>query len=292
MTESYDYVIVGAGSAGCAVAARLSEDPGCRVLVIEAGGPDRSMQIRIPAAFTKLFKSKYDWNYSTAAQPALAGRELYWPRGKMLGGSSSMNAQMYVRGNAADYNLWEDLGKPGWGFAGVLPYFRRAERYARPVAGLHGDDGPLRVEELRDPNPTTAAFLRAAEQCGIARLDDINGAIQDGAAYTRVTHRRGRRWSAADAYLRPAMRRGNLTVLTGVHAARIVFHRRRAVALEYLRDGKLERVSFRELVVASGAIGSPQLLMLSGIGAADQLRAHGIDVVHDLPGVGQNLQDH
>ncbi len=292
MNPRHDFVIVGAGSAGCVLAARLSEDPTCRVLLLEAGGPDRSMQIRMPAAFTKLFKTAYDWDYSTGPQAALSGRELYWPRGKTLGGCSSMNAQMYVRGNAADYNLWEDLGNPGWSFADVLPYFQRAEGYSRPTAGLHGASGPLRIEELRDPNPTTAAFLDAAVQAGIPRLDDVNGPSQDGAAYTRVTQRRGRRWSSADAYLHPAARRKNLTVLTGVHATRILFEGRRASGLEYLREGKLERVTCQELIISGGSVNSPQLLQLSGIGPGQELRSHGIEVVHDAPGVGQNLQDH
>lgn len=292
MNLPHDFVIVGAGSAGCVLAARLSEDPTCRVLLLEAGGPDRGMNVRVPAAFTKLFKTPADWSYSTTPQPALAGRELYWPRGKMLGGSSSMNAQMYVRGNAADFDLWEDLGNPGWSFAGVLPYFLRAEGYSRPIPGLTGAAGPLRVEELRDPNPTTAAFLDAAAQSGIARLDDVNGELQEGAAYTRVNQRRGRRWSAADAYLRPAQRRKNLTVITGVQATRVLLEGRRATGVEYVRSGSVERALSGELILSAGAVASPHLLLRSGIGPARDLRALGVDVVHDLPGVGQNLQDH
>lgn len=279
MNHNYDYVIVGAGSAGCVLAARLSEDPSCRVLVLEAGGGDRAKEIQIPAAFYKLFKSKYDWNYHTAPERALAGRELYWPRAKVLGGCSSMNAQMYVRGNPADYNLWEDLGNRGWGWSSVEPYFRRAE-------------ATMKIEHLRDPSILTHAFLRAAAEVGIPTIADVNGPSQDGAAHTRVNQRRGRRWSAADAYLKPAMRRKNLTVLTNVHVTRIVVERGRATGVEYLHGGATQRASCREVIASSGAINSPQLLMLSGIGPAKELRTHAIDVVHDLPGVGQHLQDH
>jgi choline dehydrogenase len=292
MSSTYDIVIVGSGSAGSVLAARLSEDPACRVLVLEAGGQDGAKEIRIPAAFTKQFKTALDWNYATRPEQALKGRELYWPRAKVLGGCSSMNAQMYVRGNAADFDLWEDLGNPGWGFADVLPYFKRQEGYSRPTPGLHGDAGPLRVEEQRDPNPTTAAFVRAAAECGITPIDDVNGPSQDGVALTRVNQKRGRRWSAADAYLRPAMRRENLTVLTGAHTTRILFEGRRATGVEYRHGGQLVRVSAGEVLIAGGTVSSPQLLMLSGIGPAAELRALGIDVVHDLPGVGRNLQDH
>ncbi|MBL9016513.1 MAG: GMC family oxidoreductase N-terminal domain-containing protein [Myxococcales bacterium] len=276
---NHDYVIIGAGSAGCVLAARLSEDPTCRVLLLEAGGADRAKEIKIPAAFPKLFKTKHDWNYSTAPESTLANRELFWPRAKMIGGCSSMNAQMYVRGSAADYNLWEDLGNRGWGWDDVEPYFRRAE------ATLH-------IEPLRDPNVTTHAFLRAAAEVGIPTLDDVNGPTQEGAAHTRVNQRRGRRWSAADAYLRPAMRRKNLTVLTDVHVTRIVIERGRATGVEYLHAGASARASCREVIASSGAINSPQLLMLSGIGPARDLRAHGVEVVHELDGVGQHLQDH
>jgi choline dehydrogenase len=288
----YDYVIVGAGSAGCVLAARLSEDPRCRVLVLEAGGSDRDKHIQIPVAFPKLFKSRHDWDFHTSSEKALADRELYWPRAKVLGGCSSMNAQMYVRGNPADYDLWEDQGNAGWGWDSVLPYFVRAEGYSRPMPGLNGGDGPLRVEELRSPNPTTTAFMRAAEQTGITRLDDVNGPTQEGVAFTRVNQRRGRRWSAADAYLRPAMRRGNLTVTTEVQVHRVRLDGKRAIGVDYMHRGSPMRVSCGEVILAGGAIGSPHLLMLSGVGPADTLRASGIEVVHELAGVGQNLQDH
>lgn len=279
-TTRYDFVIIGAGSAGCVLAERLSADPSARVLLLEAGGVDRGMHVRIPAAFPKLFHTAKDWAHSTTPEREMGGRELFWPRAKMLGGCSSMNAQCYVRGNAADFDLWEDLGNPGWGFRDVLPYFTRAER------------GPLRVEGLRDANPTSTAFLEAAAECGIRRIEDVNGPTQEGAAPMRVTQKGGRRWSAADGYLRPAMRRANLTVQTGAHVTRVVLEGRRATGVEYLRDGASCKVSCGEVILSAGSITSPHLLLLSGIGPASELEAHGVEVAHDLPGVGQNLQDH
>ena len=211
----YDYVIVGAGSAGCVLAARLTEDPACRVLLLEAGPPDRKLEIRIPAAFNKLFKTRYDWAYETVPQEHLDGRPRFWPRGKTLGGSSSLNAMMYVRGNRVDYDAWAELGNDGWGYDDVLPYFRRSENFEGGSTAERGAGGPLNVAELRDPNPATEAFLRAAQEVGIPCNDDVNGAVQDGVNATQVTQKRGRRWSAADAYLRPARKRPNLTVETG-----------------------------------------------------------------------------
>ena len=288
----YDYIIVGAGSAGCAMAHRLSEDAATRVLLLEAGPSDKKTEIHIPAAFAKLFKTEYDWNYTTTPQAGLNGRQLYWPRGRTLGGSSSLNAQMWLRGCAADYDEWSSRGNEGWSHADVLPIFRRIERSSR-TSEFRGSDGPLDVSELRDPNPATRAFVRAAVEAGIAQTADHNGACLDGVDYTQVNQRRGSRCSTSVAYLRPALRRANLTVTTGAHTTRIVFEGRRAVGVEYEFGGskKIERAA-REVIVAGGAINSPQLLMLSGVGPAAQLRAHGIDVVHDLPGVGQNLQDH
>lgn len=288
----YDYVIVGAGSAGCVLAARSSEDPDCQVLLLEAGPPDKKLEIRIPAAFNKLFKTKYDWAYETEPQANLDGRAMFWPRGKTLGGSSSLNAQMYVRGNSLDYDHWAELDNLGWAFGDVLPYFERSERSERGSAPGRGVSGPLNIADLRDPNPTTVAFLEAAEQAGIPRTKDVNGPDQDGLDFTQVTQKRGRRWSAADAYLKPARKRRNLTVATGAHALRIILEGSRAVAVEYIADGKTQRDPVHEVIVCGGAINSPQLLMLSGIGPADQLTAHDIPVVVDLPGVGKNLQDH
>jgi choline dehydrogenase len=288
----YDYVIVGAGSAGCVLAGRLSEDPACQVLLLEAGPPDRKLEIRIPAAFNKLFKSKFDWAYETEPQPNLDGRAMFWPRGKTLGGSSSLNAQMYVRGNALDFDHWEDMGNKGWSYGDVLPYFERSERSERGTAPRRGTSGPLNVADLRDPNPTTLAFLAAAEHVGIPRSKDINGPDQDGVDTTQVTQKRGHRWSAADAYLRPAKRRRNLTIVTGAHTRRIILDGARATGVEYVVNGMTLRESAKDVIVSGGAINSPQLLMLSGIGPADQLASLDIPVVQDLPGVGKNLQDH
>ena len=290
---TYDYVIVGAGSAGCVLAARLTEDPRTRVLVVEAGGRDSNLAVRIPAAFSKLFKTSCDWNYTTVPQRHLDGRSLYWPRGKMLGGTSSMNAQMHVRGNRADYDEWATLGNAAWGYDEVLPYFRRLEHNERGPSPFRGTGGPLTVSDLRDPNPATSAFIEAAVEAGLERATDVNGERQDGVDYTQVTQRRGTRASAASAYLRPARGRPNLTVVTAAHATRILFDGRRAVGVEYSRAAAITTArANREVIVAGGAINSPQLLMLSGIGPADHLRRLGIDVRHDLPGVGQCLQDH
>ncbi|MEV4292930.1 GMC family oxidoreductase N-terminal domain-containing protein [Nonomuraea bangladeshensis] len=283
----YDYVIVGAGSAGCVLANRLSADPGVSVALVEAGGQDDKLEIRMPAGFAKLFKTDYDWNYTTAKQDELSGRELYWPRGRVVGGSSSLNAQMWVRGCARDYDQWE---VPGWSYADVLPYFTRAEhRIGSNDGDVYGTGGPLHISELRSPNVTTAAFLRACEELGYQRLRELNGPSNEGYCPTPVTQYRGRRWSSADAYLRPALKRSNLTVITGVTVERVLFDGRRAVGIEH---GGAQLRARREVVLAAGAIGSPHLLMRSGVGAADELRAAGVEVVHDLPEVGGNLQDH
>jgi choline dehydrogenase len=288
-----DYVIVGAGSAGCVLAHRLSADRRCRVVVLEAGGRDRKLEIRIPAAFGKLFRTALDWNYTTAPEPALEYRELYWPRGKVVGGCSSVNAQMWVRGHALDFDGWAAAGAKGWAYGDILHYFRRSEEFARGLNPWRGGSGPMRVEELRNPNPLTRALVRAAAETGIPENWDVNGERHEGVGLTQVTQTNGRRWSAADAYLRPARRRRNLEIVTGAHATRIVFDGTRAVAVEYLAGGRRHVVrAAREVVLAAGAVNSPQLLMLSGVGAAAELRRHGIAVVADVPGVGQNLQDH
>ncbi|MEV0167985.1 GMC family oxidoreductase [Nonomuraea fuscirosea] len=284
----YDYVIVGAGSAGCVLAARLSEDPGVSVALVEAGGKDDKLEIRMPAGFAKLFKTEYDWDFTTAKQGEMSGRELYWPRGRVLGGSSSLNAQMYVRGCQLDYDQWDI---PGWAYDDVLPYFTRAERrVGSNEGGVYGTDGPVYVSELRSPNVTTAAFLQACAELGMTRLGELNGRSNEGYCPTPVTQNRGRRWSSADAYLRPAASRPNLTVLTGAAVDRVTFDGKRATGIEY--GGGTRVRARREVVLAAGAIGSPYLLMRSGVGAADELRDAGVPVVHELPEVGKNLQDH
>ena len=291
---SYHYVIVGAGPAGCVLANRLSADPACRVVLLEAGGPDRAREIRIPVAFTKLLQTEYDWNYHTIGQPELAGRELYWPRGKTLGGSSSIHGQAWTRGHPVDYDAWAE-SCPGWSWQEVLPYFRRAEhRVGHNAGGVYGTSGPQFVSELRDPNPTTLAFLDACAELGMRRLGELNEPDNAGFSLTPVSQRRGLRNSAADAYLRPVRRRPNLTVLTGAHVQRIVFDGTRATGVEY-RDaaGVTQQVTVSgEVILSGGAINSPQLLMLSGIGDPDQLRAVGVEPRHELMGVGANLQDH
>jgi choline dehydrogenase len=293
-TKAYDYVIVGAGSAGCVLASRLTEDPNTRVLLLEAGGTASAREVRIPAAFSKLYKTVVDWNYSTEPEPCLHNRKLYWPRGKMIGGSGSMNAMIYIRGNPCDYDDWAGLGNDGWGFQDVLPYFKKSERQERGASEYHGASGSLSVADLRRVNPLTRSFLAAAKELGIPANSDFNGATQDGAGLYQVTQMAGQRHSTADAYLTPAQARENLTVLTHAQATEIVVENHRAVGIEYLLLGSAIETALaeREVILTGGAVNSPQLLLLSGIGPADEIRRVGIHVVHDVPGVGKNLQDH
>ena len=291
--DAYDYVIVGAGSAGCVLANRLTEDAATTVLLLEAGGPDTRAEIHIPAAFSKLFKTDHDWNYTTAPQEHMGGRELYWPRGKTLGGSSSINAMIYIRGHRSDFDEWAALGCDGWGYADVLPYFRRSEDNSRGASAYHGAGGPLRVERPRDAAPVMRAFVEAAAQAGYPETDDFNGPEQEGAGFYDLTQKRGRRHSAATAFLRPALKRPNLTVWTYAHARRVVFGNGRATGVEMTRDGETVIASARrEVLLCGGAVNSPQLLMLSGVGPAGHLRETGVETVADRPEVGQNLQDH
>ncbi|WP_216211437.1 GMC family oxidoreductase [Amycolatopsis aidingensis] len=291
--ESWDYVIVGAGSAGCVLANRLTEDPSARVLLLEAGGEDTADEVRIPAAFASLFKTQWDWNYETVQQKHL-GKSAYWPRGKLLGGCSSINAMIYIRGNRADYDEWRDsYGAEGWGWDEVLPYFVRAEGNTRFGGPLHGSSGPLHVEDRVFTHELSRAWVDSAVAWGLKRTEDFNGESQEGAGQYQVTCRKGRRWSAADAYLRPATARPNLTVRTRAQATRVVLEGGRATGVSYL-EGGVERTAYAgsEVLLCGGAINSPQLLLLSGIGPAEHLREHDIEVAVQLPGVGHNLHDH
>ncbi len=290
-----DYVVVGGGSAGCVVASRLSEDPDVTVCLLEAGPNDWHPAIHIPAGMLWLmFSRRLNWQFTTRPEAELAGRAMFWPRGRMLGGSSSMNAMCYTRGHAFDYDHWAALGNRGWSYAEVLPYFKRSEHQERGADAFHGVGGPLNVMDFGRPNVLTQRFLEAAEQAGFPLNKDVNGAEQEGVGYFQVTQKNGRRCSAAQAFLPKAVRdRPNLTVLTGAQATRLVLQGRHIQGVEFRQGRHTRRVQARvEVIVSAGAVQSPQLLMLSGIGDAAHLREFGIDTVHHLPGVGRNLQDH
>jgi len=290
----FDYVIVGAGSAGCVLAHRLSADGKNSVLLLEAGPRDTNLWIHVPLGYGRLFKEKtVNWMYQTEPEPELDGRRVFQPRGKVLGGSSSINGLLYVRGQHEDYDRWRQHGNQGWGFDDVLPYFKKAEDQQRGADDFHGVGGPLPVCDLGHPDPLSAAFIAAAAETGLPVNRDFNGASQEGAGFFQTTTRHGRRASAAVAYLRPARRRNNLRIETSALARRIVFDGRRAVAVEYGQAGRQKTArARREILVSGGAFNSPQLLQLSGVGPAELLRRHGIEVVMDAAGVGHDLQDH
>ncbi len=289
----YDYIIVGAGSAGCALANRLTEDPTTTVLLLEAGGPDDAQEIHIPVAFSSLFKSPLDWAYETEEQPHLNNRRLYWPRGKVLGGSSSINAMVYIRGNRRDYDHWSELGNDGWSYEDVLPYFKKAENEERGASEYHGTGGPLNVTDHRTLNPLSHAFVEAGVEVGMPLMNDFNGFEQDGVGFYQVTQRQGLRHSAAVGYVHPILNRPNFTLQTHSLVTGVTFEGTRAVGVTYMQNGEKQQANAnKEVILSGGAINSPQLLLLSGIGPADHLKALGIPVVADLPGVGQNLQDH
>lgn len=290
---AFDYVIVGAGAAGSVVASRLTEDPQMKVLVLEAGGPDDDPRIARPSSYRELPGSDLDWKYSTEEEPHLGGRRVPWPRGKVWGGSGAISAMIYVRGPARDFDRWRELGNPGWGYADVLPWFRKAQSQERGPSVQHGTGGPQNVADPKWVPPLSLAFVEAAREIGLRRSEDFNVESPEGVGLYQLNQKNGERHSAAAAYLRPALVRPNLTVVSRALVTRVVVREGRAVGVTYVRDGIVrEALASREVVLCAGTIGSPQLLMLSGIGPAEHLGSLGVPVVRDLPGVGGNLQDH
>jgi choline dehydrogenase len=292
--EQYDFIVIGAGSAGCVLANRLSEDEKNRVLLLEGGGPDRNVWLHIPIGYYRtILHPRLNWGYETEPDPGLNGLKVPWPRGRVLGGSSSINGLVYIRGQCQDFDHWRQLGNPGWSFADVLPYFKRSENQGRGADELHGAGGPLSVSDLKKKHELIEAYIAACREIGIPRNDDFNGASQEGAGYFQLTTRKGFRCSTAAAYLKPARRRPNLKVETNALVAKILVEDKRATGVAWLANGAERRArAAREIVLSAGAIGSPQILQLSGIGPGEHLRARGIEVAHELSGVGANLQDH
>lgn len=292
--SEFDYIIIGAGSAGCVLANRLSEDPKNKVLLLEAGKKDTNMMIHMPAGVGQLISTdKVNWYYETEGQPHMDNRRMYWPRGKVLGGSSSINGMIYIRGHARDYDMWRQMGLEGWGFGDVLPYFRRSEGHEDGSDSFHGGEGPLGVSKPRGTNILFDAFIEAGQQAGHRFTKDFNGPQQEGVGPYNFTIKGGQRCSAAKAYLVPALKRSNLSVEVEAMTTRILFEGNKAVGVEYSQGGNLKQVrAGKEVVLSGGAINSPQTLLLSGIGDAEYLKRFNIDVVANLPGVGQNLQDH
>lgn len=294
LDKQYTYIVIGAGSAGCVLANRLSADPKNSVLLLEAGSRDWNPWIHVPVGYFKtMHHPATDWCYMTEADPGINNRQLQWPRGKVLGGSSSLNGLLYVRGQAQDYDRWQQLGNKGWSYEDVLPYFIKSEDQERGESKYHGVGGLLKVSDLRLRRPIAEYFVQAATQIGIPRNDDYNGETQEGVGYFQQTCFKGFRWSTAKGFLRPAKKRSNLTVLTKAHSNRIVIKENKAVGVEFVHKGVTQIAAVTgEVILAAGAIGSPQLLQLSGVGPSDVLEKAGVEVVHELPGVGRNLQDH
>jgi len=291
---TYDYIVIGAGSAGCVLANRLTADGRHSVLLLEAGPPDDYLWIHIPIGYGKtMFHERYNWRFETEPDPGMNHRKVYWPRGRGLGGSSSINGLIFIRGQPEDYDAWAAQGNRGWGWKDVLPYFLRSEDNSRGASALHGAGGPLSASDIVERHALVDAFIRGAGELGIRETDDFNGLDQEGAGYYQLTTRRGWRCSTAVGYLRPARRRTNLSIETDAHATRIGFEGRRATGVVYRRGGREQRaLAAREVILSAGGLQSPQLLQLSGVGPPELLAAHGIPVVHPLPGVGANLQDH